>query len=69
VLAEVAKVIMLPTFDGTSAVFDQKRVEISKAVVEQLRDFVSSIASSYRYNHHPFHNFDRACHVTTTMAV
>jgi len=41
---------------------DLREVQIDPEVAEQLRQYVSIIASTYRNN--AFHNFEHACHVT-----
>lgn len=66
-LDEVAEVIILPEFDANAAKMasDFRKVKIDQVVTEQLRKYVSVIASMYHNN--PFHNFQHACHVT--MAV
>lgn len=50
-LDEVKEVISMPTFDADEAehhVSDWKRIEIPPSAVEQLREFVTIIASMYR---------------------
>lgn len=64
---EVAEIIHLPrynaqAFQGTR---DRGDIEIDSGALNQLHQYVSIVASTYRDNH--FHNFEHACHVT--MAV
>jgi hypothetical protein len=62
VLEEVTETITLPSFDPRAATHvNPDSVRVSSRVVEQLRDYVSAIASMYRDN--PFHNFEHASHV------
>jgi hypothetical protein len=65
VLSEVTEVIMLPNFDATSNAIDPSRIELSEDVVNQLRDYVQTLAAMYREN--PFHNFEHASHVTMSV--
>jgi len=65
VLSEVTEVIMLPNFDATSNTIDPSRIELSEDVVNQLRDYVQTLAAMYREN--PFHNFEHASHVTMSV--
>ncbi|GAX14200.1 hypothetical protein FisN_20Hh177 [Fistulifera solaris] len=63
-LDEVQEIIRLPVFKrGTGA--DIKDVDLGDAVLEQLREYVSAVASMYRNN--PFHNFEHASHVTMSV--
>ena len=57
-LDEVAEVICLPEFEPASTTEFSERIEISKTVDGQLRDFITAIANMYHPN--PFHNFDHA---------
>jgi hypothetical protein len=65
---EVVEAIMLPRFDANkeTSESDWHDVTIDPAVLSQLREYVSIIASMYRNN--PFHNFEHACHVTMSVA-
>lgn len=66
-LDEVAEIIVPPSFEERAKnVVDPKSVEISPAVMSQLREYVSIIAS--KYNDNPFHNFDHASHVTMSAS-
>lgn len=58
VLDEVKEVIALPQFDAKAAKNQQdpKTVELDKAVVDQLHNYVTVIASLY-HEDVPFHNF------------
>jgi hypothetical protein len=58
-LDEVAEVIHLPKFDA-ARVDSRRAIEADTAVLDQLRDFISVIASTYQDNN-PFHNFEHAC--------
>jgi class 3 adenylate cyclase len=63
-LDEVQEIIRMPVFKrGTGAEF--KEEDLSDAVLVQLREYVSAIASMYRNN--PFHNFEHASHVTMSV--
>jgi class 3 adenylate cyclase len=66
-LDEVQEIITLPEFDRSVSRKrqDPDTVEISPVVVEQLKMFVTWIASMYRSN--PFHNFDHASHVLMSV--
>lgn len=62
VLDQVQMVIPLPDFDaGTAARAAQEQVDLGPQVHEELRDFVSCIATGYKRN--AFHNFEHASHV------
>jgi hypothetical protein len=62
-LDEIQTKIKMPDFNAKAVeAGDYKSLDISPDVVEELRDYVSSIATMYRKN--PFHNFEHACHVT-----
>ena len=65
VLSEVTEVIMLPPFENTTNAIDPSRIELSEDVVNQLRDYVQTLAAMYREN--PFHNFEHASHVTMSV--
>jgi len=64
VVDEVVEIITLPKFDPKSikALEKSQSVELDDAVVNQLKDYISTIAQMYRKN--PFHNFEHASHVT-----
>ena len=63
---ETVEAITLPRFDADAHTRDWHKVQIDSIVAQQLREFVSIIASTYRDN--PFHNFEHACHVTMSVA-
>ena len=62
VLEECADVIELPTFCASKKQRTTEPNELSPVVVDQLRDYIQTIAMMYRNN--PFHNFEHASHVT-----
>jgi class 3 adenylate cyclase len=66
-LDEVQEIITLPEFDRSASRNrqDPDTVEISPVVMEQLKMYVTWIASMYRAN--PFHNFDHASHVLMSV--
>jgi hypothetical protein len=61
---EITRIIDLPLFDKKASKLkvDPDSIELSKAVEDQLRDYVSFIASMYGENQ--FHNFKHASNVT-----
>ena len=63
-LDEVTEIITLPQFDPNAhkTRTSPEDVVLDEAIVAQLRDYVTTIASMYRDN--PFHNFEHASHVT-----
>lgn len=64
-LDEIQKCLYLPEFQAKTAhvrEMDAKDVVIDDIVVNQLHDYIATIASTYRDN--PFHNFSHASHVT-----
>jgi class 3 adenylate cyclase len=65
VLEELKEIIHLPTFSKQTA---KKRdnVELNPVVLDQLENYVSTVASMYRDN--PFHNFEHASHVVMSVA-
>jgi class 3 adenylate cyclase len=63
VLEEVTEIIHLPTFSGQTENPDD--VVLDSIVLDQLEDYVSAVASMYRYN--PFHNFEHASHVVVSV--
>ncbi|KAL7572297.1 hypothetical protein ACA910_017895 [Epithemia clementina (nom. ined.)] len=66
-LDEVQEIIKLPDFDSRAARLneDPKQIDLGQDVKEQLRNFISAVASLYHPNH--FHNFAHACHVTMSV--
>jgi class 3 adenylate cyclase len=64
ILHEVSESIELPKFNfrAAKARAQPSSVELPEPVTEQLRQYVTIIASRYRDN--PFHNFAHASHVT-----
>ena len=58
-LDEVVDIIQLPKFNAKAATseVESRSTDLDPVVVSQLRDFVSTIATSYRKN--PFHNFGK----------
>ena len=66
-LDEVKEIITLPEFDHKAHLQEQDpdTIKLPKAAVEQLRDYVTCIASMYRDN--PFHNFEHASHVMMSV--
>jgi hypothetical protein len=68
-LQEVKDIIELPAFDvwvaKHQAAIDIKTVTLSETIEQELRDYVTSIASMYRDN--PFHNFEHASHVAMSV--
>ena len=64
---EVQEIITLPEFDASA---NQQRansadVVISPVVVDQLKEYVTWVASMYKCN--PFHNFEHASHVVMSV--
>jgi hypothetical protein len=56
-LDEVQEIIVLPNFEASSAQNgDVESIVLEATVIEQVRDYVSNVASMYRAN--PFHNFE-----------
>ena len=62
VLEECADVIELPRFCTLKKQRATEPSELEPIVVDQLRDYIQTIAMMYRRN--PFHNFEHASHVT-----
>ena len=60
----IVRIVDFPQFDKKASKLkvDPDTVELSKAVEDQLRDFISFIASMYR--DHEFHNFKHASNVS-----
>jgi len=67
VLEEVKEVIELPDYDDrlSQAPANPASIELNTAVMTQLREYVSLIASMYHGN--PFHCFEHASHVTMSV--
>jgi hypothetical protein len=67
VLEEVKEIISLPRYDDQrqQALANIDDIDLGEAVEEQMKEYVSSIASMYRGN--PFHNFEHAAHVTMSV--
>jgi class 3 adenylate cyclase len=67
-LEEVAELIDLPDIDskGVHSQKDTSDVVFSPIVVGQLRDYITTVASMYRFN--AFHGFEHASHVAMSMA-
>lgn len=61
VLDEIQMVIAMPAFNAASAIVSEKDVELIPEVKQELKEYVSAIASGYRRN--AFHNFEHASHV------
>lgn len=57
VIQEVKEIILLPAFDP-SVQIAEGNFKLEELVMEQLHDFVLSIAKMYNSN--PFHNFEHA---------
>jgi hypothetical protein len=64
VLEEVKEIIHLPTSSGQTA-NDLDYAELDPVVLNQLENYVSTVASMYRDN--PFHNFEHASHVVMSV--
>jgi class 3 adenylate cyclase len=64
VLDEVAEVIVLPS-EPAKYSKDPEAIELPPEVDDQLRHYVSWVASLY--HDHPFHSFDHASHVTMSV--
>ena len=65
-LEEVQEIIELPTFDRKAAKTENTNsVELDDVVIEQLEACVNTIARMY--NDHPFHCFEHASHVTSSV--
>lgn len=61
-LDEVVEIIQLPQEYVPEADTEQEKVRLEPAVIEQLHEYVTNVASIYHDN--PFHNFEHASHVT-----
>ena len=68
VIDEVQEVITLPQFDAKAAkrAMDPESIELAKNVMDQLHDYVRTIAAMYHNN--PFHSFDHVSHVNMSVA-
>jgi hypothetical protein len=56
-LDEVQEIIVLPNFEASIGPNrDVESIVLEAAVIEQVRDYVSNVATMYRAN--PFHNFE-----------
>jgi len=66
-LEEVKEIIELPEFDSKLAhqQKDPDSFDLSPAVVTELREYITCVASLYRDN--PFHNFEHASHVVMSV--
>lgn len=66
-LEEIQEVIALPKFDSEVAMKqrDASTVTLGSDVMEQLQDYLQTIAALYRDN--AFHNFEHASHVTMSV--
>jgi class 3 adenylate cyclase len=64
---EVHEIITLPEFDKTlnHQSVDAAEITISPSVIQELKDYVTWVASMYKNN--PFHNFDHASHVVMSV--
>ena len=67
VIEEVSEVISLPTFDVEVTERAKKRgsKDVKSVVVEELREYIRTIALTYRNN--SFHSFEHAAHVTISV--
>jgi class 3 adenylate cyclase len=63
-LDEVQEIISMPVFKKCKNT-ESKEEDLIPTVMNQLREYVSAIASMYRHN--PFHNFEHASHVTMSV--
>ena len=59
-LSEVVEIITLPDFKNSLAKKNSQGAEVDRRVEEELRHYVSCVASMYRQN--AFHNFEHASH-------
>lgn len=60
---EVAAVIHMPTF---SMVEEERKVQLTETIRNELRDYVDAIASAYQRN--AFHSFEHASHVALSAS-
>eukprot|EP00522_Entomoneis_paludosa_P013724 CAMPEP_0172441438 /NCGR_PEP_ID=MMETSP1065-20121228/1982_1 /TAXON_ID=265537 /ORGANISM="Amphiprora paludosa, Strain CCMP125" /LENGTH=1154 /DNA_ID=CAMNT_0013190803 /DNA_START=176 /DNA_END=3640 /DNA_ORIENTATION=+ len=65
VLSEVQEIVRLPKFEADSQRVDPWSVQLGEEVLNQLKDYVQTLAAMYRDN--PFHNFEHASHVTMSV--
>ncbi|KAG7374978.1 adenylate/guanylate cyclase [Nitzschia inconspicua] len=63
VISEVATCIVLPAH--RSEQFDGETIALNDVIMDELRNYVQTIASLY--NNNPFHNFDHANHVVMSV--
>ncbi|KAG7348838.1 adenylate/guanylate cyclase [Nitzschia inconspicua] len=63
IISEVATCIVLPAH--CSEQFDGDTVKLNDVIMDELRNYVQTIASLY--NNNPFHNFDHANHVVMSV--
>jgi class 3 adenylate cyclase len=68
VLDEMVEVVTLPKFNAKAAKtqVDPNAIQIHPLVMNQLTEYIKTIASMYRDN--PFHNFEHASHVTMSVS-
>jgi hypothetical protein len=66
-IEEIVEIITMPKFDTNKnkEEVDPNTIDLGDNVAEQLRDYVSVLASMYRDN--PFHCFEHASHVTMSV--
>lgn len=68
-LDEVSEVMKMPDLDANTEMqllkIDDSSIQVETIVKEQLREYVTIIASTYNDNR--FHNFEHACHVTMSV--
>jgi hypothetical protein len=60
VIDEVSTYVPLPSYDDGDMGLDPSQVLLEAAVMEELREYVRTIAQLYNQEN-PFHNFDRKC--------
>eukprot|EP00538_Stauroneis_constricta_P012496 CAMPEP_0119547406 /NCGR_PEP_ID=MMETSP1352-20130426/1528_1 /TAXON_ID=265584 /ORGANISM="Stauroneis constricta, Strain CCMP1120" /LENGTH=1220 /DNA_ID=CAMNT_0007592327 /DNA_START=199 /DNA_END=3861 /DNA_ORIENTATION=+ len=68
-LDEVVEIVNLPEYSETGSSSSRHKASLQplpKVVVEQLQDYVKTIAQLYREN--SFHNFEHASHVTMSVS-
>ncbi|KAG7351796.1 family 3 adenylate cyclase [Nitzschia inconspicua] len=66
VIDELSSYVALPGFDDADFGVDSKHVVLPGVVVEELKEYVQSVAELYN-NSNPFHNFDHANHVVLSV--
>lgn len=62
-IKEIASVIHMPTF---SMIEEERKVQLTEAIRNELRDYVDAIASAYQRN--AFHSFEHASHVALSAS-